>query len=119
MDATLLERVAARLWAEDPSSTAYWPGRTWAVATDTEQAAYRRLSQAALDEIAKTHPLEEGASAAYLESVAAEISPEFRDAHDALAANYCTKGCIGCLVDGREHNCGFEPRVPVNWRKER
>lgn len=28
-----------------------------------------------------------------------------------------TKGCIGCLVDGLEHSCGFTalPVVPSRW----
>lgn len=30
------------------------------------------------------------------------------------------KGCIGCLVDGYEHTCGYValPYVPLRWRKK-
>jgi hypothetical protein len=32
-----------------------------------------------------------------------------------------TKGCIGCLVDGLEHTCGFTrlPVVPSRWLRSR
>ena len=32
-----------------------------------------------------------------------------------------TKGCIGCLVDGLEHTCGYtsSPVVPSRWLRSR